>query len=158
MNKYCLDTNVFIEPWNKYYAPKFTKGYWELLYKLAKKGIIFAPMEVKREIEKVDDKLSKWIKGKDFFQEPDEEYVQPYLKKIMHKYPNLVNSTKGRSIADPWVIAHAKAHQATVVTTEQKAPKKVKIPDVCKKENIPCIDIPVFVEKLNIEFTAKVKK
>ena len=31
MKKYCLDTGIFIEPWNKYYSPQFTKGYWDIL-------------------------------------------------------------------------------------------------------------------------------
>ena len=157
MNKCCLDTNVFIEPWKRYYSPKFTKGYWDLLHKLAKKGVIFSPIEVKKELKKVDDELSRWIKDKTFFKEPDES-IQVYLKKIMKKYPRLVDSTRGRSIADPWVIAHAQSENAVVVTTEQTAPKRIKIPDVCAKENIPCIDIHDFVKHLNIEFTAKVKQ
>ena len=157
MRKYCLDTGVFIEPWNKYYSPKFTKGYWNILIQLAKKEIIFSPAEVKREIEKIDDGLSQWVKGKEFFKEPNND-VQIYLKKIMKLYPHLIDSKKGRSIADPWVIAHASIENALVVTTEQKAPRKVKIPDVCEKENISCIGIHDFVQEMKIEFTAKVKK
>ena len=157
MKKYCLDTNVFIEPWNRYYSPKFTKGYWSILHQLTKKEVIFSPMEVKRELEKVSDELSQWIKNKAFFKEPNEQ-IQVYLKQIMKKYPRLVDATRGRSIADPWVIAHAQLENAVVVTTEQPAPKKTKIPDVCSEENILCIDIHDFVEELNIEFTAKVKQ
>ena len=157
MKKYCLDTGVFIEPWNKYYSPQFTKGYWELLHKMAENGVVFSPVEVKREIGKIDDELLKWVKDKDFFKEPDDG-VQKYLKKIMKNYPRLVDNIKGRSIADPWVIAHAKIEDALVVTTEQEASKKIKIPDVCKKENIPCIDIHDFVKEMKIEFTAKIKK
>ena len=62
MKKYCLDTNIFINPWNQFYSPKFTKGYWEILADLAQKGILFSPIEVKKEIEKIDDDLLKWIK------------------------------------------------------------------------------------------------
>ncbi len=157
MIKYCLDTNVFIEPWTKYYSPQFTKGYWELLKNLGKKGIIFATKQVKDEIKKIDDDLLKWITNtSDLFKEPDES-VQIYLRKIMKTYPQLVNQQKGRSMADPWVIAHAKCDNAIVVTAEQKAPKKIKIPDVCEKENILCINIYEFVKELKIEFTAKTK-
>ena len=52
MKKYCLDTNIFIEPWNRFYSIKFIKGYWEILENLAKKEIIFSTIEVKKEIEK----------------------------------------------------------------------------------------------------------
>ncbi len=157
MKKYCLDTNVFIEPWKRYYSPQFTKGYWNLLKQYGKKGIIFATMEVKNEIKKIDDDLLQWVKTSELFREPDES-VQTFLRKIMEKYSRLVDNVKGRSMADPWVIAHAQSEGATVVTTEQKAPKKIKIPDVCEKENIPCIDIHDFVKELKIEFTAKIKK
>ena len=157
MTKYCLDTNVFIEPWKRYYSPQFTKGYWDLLKQCGTKGIIFATMEVKNEIKKIDDDLLQWVKTSEMFRKPDES-VQTFLRKIMGKYPKLVDNVKGRSIADPWVIAHAQSESATVVTTEQKAPKKIKIPDVCETENIPCIDIHDFVKKIKIEFTAKIKR
>ena len=142
MKKYCLDTNIFIEPWNKFYSLQFTSGYWEILEDLGKKGIVFSPTEVKREIEKIDDDLLKWIKNKEFFKDPSLD-VQKKLREIMKEYPNLVDNSKGRSIADPWVIAHAQIENAVVVTLEQKAQKfgQVKIPDVCAKKGIECIDI-----------------
>ena len=159
MQKYCLDANIFIEPWNKFYSIQFTKGYWEILEGLARKEIVFSTTEVKREIEKVDDDLLKWLKGKSFFKSPNTN-VQERMREIMKKYPRLVDPSKGRSIADPWVIAHAQVENAVVVTLEQKATKSghIKIPDVCKKERIECIDIYDLIKSLKIEFTAKIKK
>ncbi len=158
MKKYCLDTNIFIEPWNKFYSIKFTKGYWEILENLAQEKIIFSTIEVKREIEKIDDGLNKWLKNKSFFKNPNQD-IQEKMRYIMNKYPRLVDSSKGRSIADPWVIAHAQSEDATVVTLEQNAvkPGQIKIPDVCKKENIECIDIYDLIKHLKIKFTAKIK-
>ena len=157
--RYCLDANIFIEPWNKFYSIKFTKNYWEILDNLAKKGLIFSPVEVKKEIEKIDDDLLKWIKDKCFFKEQNES-TQKELRKIMEKYPKLVDATKGRSIADPWVIAHAKSETAVVVTLEQKASKtdRIKIPDVCEKEKIECIDIYDLIGRLKIKFKAMIEK
>ena len=158
MQKYCLDTNIFIEPWKKFYSPQFTKGYWEILENLGKKGIIFSAIEVKKEIEKIDDNLMKWIKNKKFFKNPDEN-VQKKMREILKKYPRLTDHVKGRSIADPWVIAHAQCENAVVVTLEQKARKsdQVKIPDVCLGLGIECIDTYKFITRLKIEFTAKIK-
>lgn len=158
MKKYCLDTNIFIEPWNRFYSIKFTKGYWEILESLAKKEIVFSTIEVKKEIEKIDDSLNTWLKDKSFFKNPDQT-VQENMREIMKNYPRLVSAEKGRSIADPWVIAHARSEKATVVTLEQKAVKsgQIKIPDVCKKEEIECIDIYDLIKHLKIEFTAKIK-
>ena len=159
MKKYCLDTNIFIEPWNKFYSQKFTKGYWEILADLAQQGILFSTIEVKREIEKIDDDLLKWIKDKKFFKNPNED-IQRRMREILKKYPHLIDPLKGRSIADPWVIAHAQLENAVVVTLEQKARKasQVKIPDVCLKERIECIDIYNLIRCLKIEFTAKIRK
>ena len=159
MIRYCLDTNIFIEPWNKFYSKNFTNGYWEIMENLAKKDILFSPVEVKREIAKIDDSLLKWVKDKNFFKEPNDK-VQLKMKDIMRKYPALVDSSKGRSLADPWVIAHAFSEKAVVVTLEQKSEKsdRVKIPDVCQKEEIECIDIYDLIKKLKITFTAKRKQ
>lgn len=79
------------------------------------------------------------------------------MKKILEKYPRLISEEKNRSIADPWVIAHAQSENATVVTLEQKAVKadKIKIPNICKEEDMECIDIYDFIKDLNIKFTAK---
>ena len=158
MKKYCLDTNIFIEPWNRFYSTKFTKGYWETLADLAQKDILFSTDEVKKEIEKIDDDLLKWIKNKNFFKSPDEA-VQKQVTEILKKYPNLIDNSKGRSMADPWVIAHAKSRNAVVVTLEQKSRKsgQVKIPDVCSQEKIECIDIYDLIQHLKIEFMAKIK-
>ena len=85
--------------------------------------------------------------------------VQEKMREIMKKYSHLVDSFKGRSMADPWVIAHAQTKNAVVVTLEQKATKigHIKIPDVCKKEGIEYIDIYDLIKCLKIEFTAKIK-
>ena len=159
MKKYCLDTNIFIEPWKRFYSIKFTKGYWEILENLAKKNILFSTSEVKREIEKIDDDLLKWIKDKEFFKDPNLD-IQKRMREIMSKYPRIIDNSRGRSIADPWVIAHAEQENTTVVTLEQKAqkPGQVKIPDVCAKEGIECIDIYDLIKQLKIEFTAKIRK
>lgn len=159
MKKYCLDTNIFIEPWKRFYSVKFTKGYWEILADLSQKGILFSTTEVKKEIEKIDDDLLKWIKDKNFFKEPNTD-VQKCMREILKKHPLLIDHAKSRSIADPWVIAHAQFENAVVVTLEQKARKsgQVKIPDVCAIERIECIDIYDLIKRLKIEFTAKIKK
>lgn len=159
MKKYCLDTNIFIEPWKRFYSIQFTREYWEILENLAQKGIVFSTTEVKKEIEKIDDDLLRWLKGKSFFKNPNTG-VQQKMKEIMNKYPRLVDASKSRSIADPWVIAHAQSENAVVVTLEQKATKSghIKIPNICKEEGIECIDIYELIKRLKIEFTAKIKK
>lgn len=119
MKKYCLDTNCFVEAWNKYYSPEFCHSYWDVLGELADKDIIFITEKVKEEIEKKDDKLSEWLKTHKSIVKKIDSKVQIGLKEIFQANPDhhrLVDNTRNRSQADPWVIAHAIAENAVVVT------------------------------------------
>ncbi|MCF7895877.1 MAG: DUF4411 family protein [Candidatus Omnitrophica bacterium] len=160
MKKYCLDTNVFIEPWNKYYSMDLAPNYWDMIDGLAKKGVIFCTEFVKKEILKTDDHLSDWVKKRPYLFKPINEEVQKHLRVILRKHERLVDSSKSRSMADPWVIAHAIAEQATVVTKEDPAPsltKKIKMPDVCKALNVECINDFEFLAKMGVQFKATFK-
>jgi len=72
------------------------------------------------------------------------------------KHQRLVDNTKGRSAADPWVIAHALTENATVVTKENKVSditsQRIRIPNVCEKMNIRCIDDFQFIREVGITF------
>ena len=60
-NKYCLDANVLIQAWQKYYNPKFCPDYWNILIELGKRNKIFIPELVYEEITRTEDDLSKWL-------------------------------------------------------------------------------------------------
>ncbi len=165
MNKYCLDTNFFIEGWNKYYSPDFCRNYWEIVAELGSLGIVFIPEKVKSEIDKVDDKLKEWLKNKKFLVRGIDENVQKCIKEIYAKDPShlrLVDNTRNRSIADPWVIAHALSENAIVVTKEEKvtnpASNRIKIPNVCDNMGIRWIDDFSFIRELQIFFNCNILK
>lgn len=64
------------------------------------------------EIVRTDDGLSKWLKSSEISIRKIDERVTKCLKDIYFADPNhkfLVDNTKARSLADPWVIAHGKA-------------------------------------------------
>lgn len=152
---YCLDTNVLIEPWNKYYSMKLCPEYWNVIDDLAKKGMVFCTQEVRQEIGKVDDDLDKWIQERPHLFKEVTVDVQKNLRQILSQFKALVDAKKDRSMADPWVIAHAMAEKAVVVTKEPSAPSKIKIPDVCKALSVPCIDDFNFCVEVGIKFSAK---
>lgn len=123
-NIYCFDTSALMQPWNTYYSIEFFRDFWNVIEVLARDGHIFCTDDVRREIAKKDDSLHAWVKERPFlFREPTEE-VQENLRKILASHKELVKEGKDRSMADPWVIAHAMAEGATVVTKESPAPKK----------------------------------
>src|SRR5690606_25178872 len=118
---YCLDANVLIEAWQKYYSPEFCPSYWKLLNKLGRKGKIFLPKYVCEEITRTEDDLAEWLKRSEIPIQQIDEGITACLSKIYTSDPNhkfLVDSTKQRSLADPWVIAHAMNCGACVVTKE----------------------------------------
>ena len=159
--KYCLDANAFIEPWNKYYAIGRCPEFWDILDDLGKKQIVFCPDQVKREIDKVDDGLKAWLNTRHFFLRQETEIVQQHVRAVLKTFPQLINVGASRSMADPWVIAHAMAEQAVVVSKEylvhpgQKS-TQIKIPDVCKHFKIDCINDFDFVDELGIKFKASI--
>ncbi len=163
-SKYCLDANVLIQAWQKYYTPKFCPSYWEILGQLGKQDKIFVPELVYEEIVRTEDDLSNWLKGSHI---PIRKITGPVtvcLQKIYSQNPlhkNLVDNTKARSLADPWVIAHAINEGATVVTKEEKITAlnstRIKIPNVCDNMGVRWINDFDFVYESGIHFMCSIK-
>ena len=158
-NKYCLDANVLIQAWQKYYNPKFCPDYWEILVELGKNEKIFIPELVYEEIVRTEDDLSNWLKRSKIPINKISEPVTICLQKIYAADPihkNLVDNTKARSLADPWVIAHALYENASVVTKEEKVSalnsNRIKIPNVCDNMGIRWINDFQFIDELDIKF------
>ena len=159
-NKYCLDANVLIQAWQKYYNPKFCPDYWNILIELGNQNIIFIPELVYEEIVRTDDDLSRWLKTSGIPIRKISEAVTISLQKIYSHNPihvNLVDNTKARSLADPWVIAHAIDEKATVVTKEEKVTafgsNRIKIPNVCDNMGIRWINDFDFISEQGISFS-----
>ena len=158
--KYCLDANVLIQAWQKYYSPKICPNYWDILNQLGQNNKIFLPQMVYEEITRTDDDLAKWLKSSSIPEIKIDEQVANCLKSIYAANPShiqLVDNTKQRSLADPWVIAHAMKESAVIVTKEEKVTAlnstKVKIPNVCENMGIRYINDFEFIEEIGLRFT-----
>ena len=163
--KYCIDANVLIQAWQKYYSPKFCPDYWIILNELGLQKRIFIPETVYDEITRTEDDLSKWLKKSDIPIHKINKKVTECLQSVFAQNPlhkNLVDNTKARSLADPWVIAHAISQSATVVTKEEKVTSlnsiKVKIPNVCENMKVRWINDFEFVAEIDIKFSCTLKK
>jgi Domain of unknown function (DUF4411) len=164
---YCIDANVLIQAWQKYYAPDICPDYWTILNVLGEEGRIFIPEEVKKEIvadnksEGTEDELSRWLRRCAIpVVKPNEGTIKCWQQILqanpLHKL--LVDNVKGRSLADPWVIAHAMNKKATVVTKESpitalNAKKPVTIPNVCDNMGVRWIDDFAFIKELGLKFS-----
>lgn len=146
--QYCLDANVFIEAHRRYYAFDIAPGFWNGLARLIDSQVICSPSLVYKELLNADfeDRLVDWAKtNKDaLFVEPDEA-TQDVYSQIADMVARVFEPQHVQiflSGADPWVIAHAKAHKLTVVTMESlkneqknqngKVGGKIQIPNICK--------------------------
>src|SRR4030042_778294 len=141
----------------------FVLTIWSVLNELGNQGTIFIPQMVNEEILRTDDDLSQWLKTSKITVAKIDTNVTNFLKAIYAADPshiNLVDNTKQRSLADPWIIAHAINENATVVTKEEKVTatntNRIKIPNVCDNMGIPWINDFDLIEILNIRFSCTI--
>ena len=163
--KYCLDANVLIQAWQKYYSPNICPSYWDTLNTLGVENRIFMPEMVYEEIVRTEDDLSEWLKSSNISIIKIDENVTRCLQDIystnpIHKF--LVDNTRARSLADPWVIAHAINEEAVVVTKEEKVTalnsKRIKIPNVCDNMNVSWMNDFQMIAELGIKFSCAIDK
>jgi Domain of unknown function (DUF4411) len=142
---YCIDTSSLIEAWERRYPPDVFQGLWQNLEHLVRAHRLVAPEEVREELKKKTDGVWTWAKNQPGLFVPVDEGQQVALGAILAAHPRLVDSKKGRSGCDPWVIALAQVRGLTVVTDEKPhGIGKPHIPDVCmalKVTYIPFVDL-----------------
>jgi hypothetical protein len=141
---YCIDTSALIHAWVRAYPPDVLPPLWDRLDGLIAAGQLIAPQDVLVELEKKEgDTLCEWCKERShMFHEIDT--FQREIGYVMGKYPRLVDTVKGKSGADPMVIALALSHnpRRTVITQERGGTtNKPKMPYVCDQEDLRYIDV-----------------
>jgi hypothetical protein len=148
--RYSIDTSALIHAWRRAYPPKNFITFWRKLDQYVADGVVLASVEVKAELKKKDDEIHVWFDScQDSFCVDVDDEQQEHLAYIMGKYPRLVDTVKGRSECDPFVIALARAHspRLTVISQEGNGKKdSPKIPDVCRAESIECMTLVEFIQ------------
>lgn len=174
MNIYCIDTSSLIELKGKYPETIFPT-LWRKIEELIQEKRLIAPIEVKKEIEKGDDKLKNWVRSKKrnkMFIKPDSFQVEK-VKEILSRFAFLSKPEKPDELsADPWLIAlAAKKNEEEdaknllfqregnyiykknyIVVTEESKRKLERIPAVCNEFGIECINLLEMLEKEKWEF------
>lgn len=143
---FCFDTSAFMDGWIRYYPPDVFASLWKNLEKLIEAKDLIASIEVLHEMEKKDDALASWAKQNRGMFQPIDEQQMLETKKILAAFPRLIDTRKGRSAVDPFVIALAKTRGAVVITGEQGGTaEKPKIPFVCDAVGVRCIGLTEFI-------------
>lgn len=159
-----LDANAFIEPKNRFYAFDICPGFWDFIIDIFASGNAGSIMPVRDEILAGGDNLSTWMKGSlnkvsfyDCIADPQvvAEYqrVASYVQTAYSK-PQVVHDFLKPGAADPWIVAHALAYDATVVTqeTHKSRGKKVSLFDVCNHFGIHHVDVFEFIRSAHAQF------
>lgn len=150
---YSIDSSAVIHGWRRIYRPKNFSFVWSRLDILIAEKRLRASIEVFGEMEKKDDEVFEWCKDRKdkLFVEID-DLCQHHVIRLMSKYPRLVDTVKGRSGGDPFVIALAATMRPPMVVVSEENPGRQRIPDVCQAENIRCIRLPDLIEEEDWKF------
>jgi hypothetical protein len=145
---YSVDSSALIHAYRRIYRPKNFGFVWEGFDKLIGEGRFRSSIEVYNELQKKDDELFAWCKERKetMFVEIDDN-TQAIVAQIMAAHPKLVDTTKGRSGADPFVMALAKSTVPQMCVVTEEYPGKERIPDVCDAQNIDHCGIADLIEK-----------
>lgn len=153
---YSVDSSSLLHAWRRAYPPKRFSGLWAAIDKLIDDGRLVASIEVYHELKRKDDDVFEWAKARkeSLFREIDDD-VQTEVVRLMQAYPKLVDTGKGKSGGDPFVIAQALAGDPRlVIITEEKggSEKSPKIPYVCDQEGVRHIDLLTLIEEEDWSF------
>ena len=145
---YVLDTNVFIDAANAYYAFDLAPGYWDFLVQLFYSHHAVSIKSVYDELGEAGDgdPLKDWARAnKQHFVAPDSRVVACYQRVIAWAKNNYDSPAvvEFQRVADSWIVAHALARGWVVVTHEKSAPRskrRIKIPDACVALGVECLN------------------
>jgi hypothetical protein len=151
---YCVDTSGWLDGWQRHYPPDVFPTLWAKIDALITTGEIISSEEVYFELERKSDDLHDWVKARKQILIPLDEAIQIRATSLLAEHPRLVDTLRGRSKADPFVIATAIERNAVVVTGEIISGnlEKPRIPDVCQVKKIPCINFLQMIRELKLTF------
>lgn len=154
MNKYIFDTGVWVVLFRHYPESTFP-GLWKNFNWMISEKRILSSSEVMRELKSYEDVVYQQAQNVDHvFSKPSTEELK-IIKDLVNKYKNLVsarNINNGWPVADCHVLALAKATTGIVVTVEQFKPNSQKMPNICEKLGIGCLDLHKFFEQEKWKF------
>lgn len=170
--RYLIDANVLINAHDDYYPIDRIPHFWEWIIYHAKKGQIKMPFEMldevkagqpRRDTENQDDELYRWLKTDNYEKDlllnasanllaVNKDFKEGY--ELQNPSRDELNKIRN----DPLLIAYALTqHNLSIVTLEAKQENatdkmkrhKRKIPFVCRKLGVRCIDTFDLIRELD---------
>jgi len=135
------------------YPPDSFPTFWEYFDSAIDNGHIIAPMIVLEELKAQDDEIYEWARGHNDLFVPLDADLQITQAEIVNQFQRLTMPVKGRSLADPWVIALAVLRQCPVVSMEKPgSDSRPKIPDVCRHLGVGHISVVDLIRAMGWKF------
>ena len=159
---FVLDTNVFVEAHRRYYAQDLCPGFWDCLAHYCSEGRVLSIDRVRDEILSNQDQLSDWVN-----QAPDDLFISSAEQSVINAFTDMMDWVQGNEqfqseakeefagVADGWLAAYARVHNAVVVTQEVYSPgvrKRVPLPNVCRQFNVDYRDTFEMLRELGVRF------
>jgi hypothetical protein len=149
---YVFDASTFMH-FQRTQPPDIYPGLWEGLACLVKEGRLITSKLVLEEARRGDDTLPQWIANHERMLKEKTQVQTLKVGEILRDFPNLINSSSEHEQADPYVIALAfgednltRFYEYAVVTQESFR-KENKIPFVCSRLSVKCIDALEFLRR-----------
>lgn len=161
---YVIDTSglIMLESTFKRDNPVFT-AIWEEIEDLIVQGHFRTIDFVEQEINSYEGKqdfLKTWVKKwkKYLIVKTDEASFNTSIPIINEEYGtgffDAKKQAEGKEEADPYLIGYCATHRCTLITNESKI-KPNKIPAVCGKHGVRCIDINDFLIERGLRMERK---
>lgn len=126
-------------------------NFWNWLEQLAHKRIVQIPECICNELLRSEDPLSSWIRAKKPCLQRSDTLALEHWKTVIAAYGTISESDLERIQNDSMLIAHALSLQGNGVVVSYEnhknatAIKNMKIPTICGKLRVPCIQLPSFL-------------
>lgn len=144
--KYVIDSSILIEMKN--YYPEIFPTLWGKMNELISANEMISVKEAYNELTARNDFISEWVVANEqIFEEPEAEEYETVIE-IMEKHKELVRNDSisgGRAVADPFLIAKARAKNSILITNETFTPNAHKIPNVCAEYKVQVKNLKEFM-------------
>jgi hypothetical protein len=146
---YSFDTSSLLNGRRDLLPPTTFPTLWENIEAMIGLGQIRCIDLVRDELAVREDDVHGWAKRQVDLFVPLREDIQIVVREVLAEHQRLIGVGSGRSGADPFVIALARARDGVVVTEETLSRNitKPKIPDVCDSIDVRWLNLMGFVQE-----------
>lgn len=174
MNKYLLDTNIFLQSYREYYCMDICPGFWDFL-KQGNNNVksiqqVYEELKPNKDNNDLIEAIEHMKEQKFFISEDDiteasfkkvSEVIENYKEKLNIKFPDdrakaklQTSIDKFIDSADYFLLSRAYQDNYIIVTKEKQIENKneIKIPNIAERLNIKCSTLEEMLRYMKIKF------